>query len=94
MSAIKTERQQLRRAMSNRDVLALAFGTMIGWGWIMLAGKWVEQAGLIGAVVAFIIGAVLCIFVGLAYAELTPALPLAGGNWFFPTAAWAIFLPG
>jgi len=65
------------------DVLALAFGTMIGWGWIMLAGKWVTDSGVFGAILAFAVGAVLCIFVGLTYAELTPALPLAGGEVVF-----------
>ncbi|MDR1136323.1 MAG: APC family permease [Clostridiales Family XIII bacterium] len=78
-----TERQELKRAMSNKDVLALAFGTMIGWGWIMLAGEWVALAGILGAILAFAVGAVLCIFVGLTYAELTPALPLAGGELVF-----------
>ncbi|MDR2088075.1 MAG: APC family permease [Clostridiales Family XIII bacterium] len=77
------ERQELKRAMSNKDVLALAFGTMIGWGWIMLAGQWVALAGIAGAIVAFAVGAALCIFVGLTYAELTPALPLAGGELVF-----------
>jgi amino acid transporter len=65
------------------DVLALAFGTMIGWGWIMLAGSWVASAGVVGAVAAFVLGAILCIFVGMTYAELTPALPLSGGELVF-----------
>jgi amino acid transporter len=69
--------------MGSLDVLALAFGTIIGWGWVILAGGWVADAGVGGAVIAFIIGAVLCIFVGLTYAELTPALPLAGGELVF-----------
>ncbi|MCC8165244.1 MAG: APC family permease [Planctomycetes bacterium] len=77
------ERWELKRALGMKNVLALAFGTMIGWGWIMLAGKWVELAGVAGAILAFVIGAVLCIFVGLTYAELTPALPLAGGELVF-----------
>ncbi len=77
------ERQELKRALSMNDILALAFGTMIGWGWIMLAGRWVAQGGVWGAVLAFGIGAVLCIFVGLTYAEVTPALPLAGGELVF-----------
>ena len=49
MSAKKFERQELKKSLSTKDVLALAFGTMIGWGWIMLAGKWVELAGVWGA---------------------------------------------
>ena len=31
-------RQELQKSLGMKDVLALAFGTMIGWGWIMLAG--------------------------------------------------------
>ncbi|HZK02339.1 MAG TPA: APC family permease [Anaerovoracaceae bacterium] len=77
------ERAELKKVMNLRDVLALAFGTMIGWGWIMLAGEWVSAAGVLGAIIAFAIGAVLCVFVGLTYAELTPALPLAGGELVF-----------
>ncbi|MEG0661853.1 MAG: APC family permease, partial [Anaerovoracaceae bacterium] len=79
----KTERQELKRALSMKDVLALAFGTMIGWGWIMLAGQWVSMGGVVGAILAFAIGAIMCIFVGLTYAELTPALPLSGGELVF-----------
>ena len=77
------QRNELKKALSTKDVLALAFGTMIGWGWIMLAGEWVAHAGVLGAVLAFAIGAVLSIFVGLTYAELTPALPLSGGGLVF-----------
>ncbi len=83
MSKQTGERAELKRVMNLKDVLALAFGTMIGWGWIMLAGEWVAAAGVLGAIGAFLIGAVLCIFVGLTYAELTPALPLAGGELVF-----------
>ena len=37
------------RGFSSLDVLALSFGTMIGWGWIMLSGQWAEKAGMLGA---------------------------------------------
>lgn len=77
------ERHELRKVMGRTDVLALAFGSMVGWGWVMLAGYWIEEAGVIGAIIAFLIGAVMCIFVGMVYAELTPALPLAGGELVF-----------
>jgi APA family basic amino acid/polyamine antiporter len=42
-----------------------------------------SRRGVIGALIAFFIGAVLCILVGLTYAELTAALPLAGGELVF-----------
>ncbi|WP_027399683.1 APC family permease [Anaerovorax odorimutans] len=96
------QRESLSKVLCRRDVLALAFGTMVGWGWVMLTAGWVSSAGVLGAIVAFLIAAVLCLFVGATYAELTPALPLAGGelvfayrglgffwSWF---TAWAICL--
>lgn len=73
------ERQSMAKVMNKGDVLALAFGAMIGWGWVVLAGEWVKQAGWLGATIAFLIGGVMCIFVGLCYAELVPMLPMAGG---------------
>lgn len=76
-------RQELQKSLNMKDVLALAFGTMIGWGWIMLAGSWVGNGGTVGAIMAFLLGGVMAVFVGLTYAELTPALPLAGGELVF-----------
>lgn len=76
-------RQELQRSLNMKDVLALAFGTMIGWGWIMLAGSWVASGGVIGAILAFALGGIMALFVGMTYAELTPALPLAGGELVF-----------
>ena len=76
-------RQELQKSLNMKDVLALAFGTMIGWGWIMLAGSWVGNGGSLGAMIAFAFGGVMAIFVGLTYAELTPALPLSGGELVF-----------
>ncbi len=74
---------KLNRTLSFTDVLVLAFSTMIGWGWVSLTGTWVVQGGALGAAIAFGLGAVLCIFVGLAYCELTPMLPYAGGELVF-----------
>ena len=76
-------RQELQKSLGMKDVLALAFGTMIGWGWIMLAGSWVGNGGSVGAMLAFVLGGIMSVFVGLTYAELTPALPLAGGELVF-----------
>ncbi len=77
------DRKELQKSLNMKDVLALAFGTMIGWGWIMLAGSWVGSGGTMGAILAFALGGVMAIFVGLTYAELTPALPLSGGELVF-----------
>ncbi len=89
--------QKLVKTFSTKDVLALAFGTMIGWGWIMLAGQWAASAGMLGAILAYVIGAILCIFVGMAYAELTPAIPCTGGSVVFSYKAmgyWPAVIAG
>lgn len=72
-----------QRVLGRTDVLSLAFGTMIGWGWVVLSGYWIQEAGMGGSLIAFAIGAGLCIMVGLTYAELTVALPLAGGEMVY-----------
>jgi amino acid transporter len=77
------ERDSLKRVLGRADVLALAFGTMVGWGWVMLTANWIASAGVLGAIIAFLFGGVMCLFVGSTYAELTPALPLAGGELVF-----------
>lgn len=65
--------------MSRLDMFGLAFGAMIGWGWVVFAGDWIRIGGTIGASIAFVIGALMCITVGLVYGEMTSALPVAGG---------------
>ena len=77
------DNHSFQRVLGRTDVLTLAFGTMIGWGWVVLSGLWIHEAGMIGSLIAFAIGAVLCILVGLTYAELTAALPLAGGEMVY-----------
>lgn len=78
---------EFNKVLSRLDVLVLAFGAMIGWGWVVLSGEWINRAGSLGAMIAFLIGGVLVIFVGLTFAELTTALPKAGGEIHFALTA-------
>jgi len=77
------ESNNFKRVLGTKDILALAFGAMIGWGWVILTGSWIQEAGTIGAMIAFGIGGTMIVFVGLAYAELTAALPKSGGAAVF-----------
>lgn len=89
--------EKLKRSFGTKDVFTLAFGTMIGWGWIMLSGQWAASAGMMGAIIAYVVGAVLCVFVGLVYSELTPAIPYTGGSVVFSYKAmgyWPAVLAG
>ncbi len=68
------------RVLGRWDVLAVAFGAMIGFGWIVLTGGFLQDAGSFGSALAFVIGAVIMALVGLTYAELVSAMPQAGGE--------------
>lgn len=75
---------------------------MIGWGWVVTTDIWISQAGSIGAMIAFLIGGLLVVLVGLTYAELSSSLPLVGGELIYSLKAmgrvvsfittWAIIL--
>ena len=79
----KTEDASLLKVLGNWDVLALGFGAMIGFGWVVLTGDWIGSAGTLGAVLAMSAGGVIMAVVGLTYAELTAAMPKAGGEHNF-----------
>ncbi len=80
--------KQLKRVLSTFDATVLGFGAMIGWSWVILAGAWISQAGLGGATLAFVIGAIAITIIGLTYAELASALPYAGGEHAYTDRAF------
>lgn len=99
---METQNSKFERVLGKKDVFSIAFGAMIGWGWVVLAGSWIQKAGTLGAIISFVLGGVLVLFVGLTYAELTSAMPQCGGeqvfslrglgsNWSF-VCTWAIIL--
>lgn len=96
------EEKKLKKVLSKFDLLFLALGAMLGWGWVVLSGTWITSAGSFGAVLAFAIGGFLVICVGLNYAELASAMPRVGGEHEYVhralgesasfVASWAITL--
>jgi basic amino acid/polyamine antiporter, APA family len=81
-------RKTLARSMSYGDYVALGLGTIVGVGWVVLAGDWLVRGGPLGAILGFLIGGLILGAVGLCYAELAPALPLAGGAVAFSYKAF------
>jgi APA family basic amino acid/polyamine antiporter len=99
---MEEKNRELNKVLNTGDVLVTAFGAMIGWGWVVSSGGWIQKAGVVGTMIAFLIGGVMIYFVGLAYAELTTAMPESGGAKVFSQRAfgpigsfictWAIIL--
>jgi len=79
---MKEQRQTGRflKILGRREVLALAFGAMIGWSWVVLTGTWISSAGVLGSIVAFLVGGAGIALIGLTYAELASAPGVAHRN--------------
>ena len=80
VTSTRSAEPSLLKVLGNWDVLALGFGAMIGFGWVVLTGDWIASAGTMGAVLAMVTGGLIMAVVGLTYAELVAAMPKAGGE--------------
>jgi len=62
------------------DLFTLGFGAIVGVGWsITLNNLYINGGGPVAAATGFALGTVLLIPISLCFAELTPAMPVAGG---------------
>ncbi len=82
------ENNNKNKKLNTGDVIVVAFGAMIGWGWVVSSGGWIKQSGIVGTILAFLLGGIMIYFVGLVYAELTTALPENGGAKVFSQHAF------
>ncbi|NDV22311.1 APC family permease [Desulfovibrio sp. JC022] len=97
------EQLELEKSMSPAQVWALALGSIVGWGCFVLPGDmFLPQAGVMGTLIGFGVGAFLICFVAVCYSYMIKYAPVAGGAFayayvgFGPTAAfvcgWALVL--
>ena len=80
----------LQRSIGAAQFFTMSFGCIIGVGWIVALPAWLAQAGPGGAALAFVIGGLAMMLVGLCYAELATALPVTGGEVAY---AYALYGP-
>src|SRR5947209_18193322 len=59
----------LARKLKLHDYFALAFGTMIGTGWLVLMDDWLGRGGPLGAVLGFVLGGLIMLPVGYVYGQ-------------------------
>ena len=50
----------LARKLRLRDYFALAFGSMVGVGWLVVMDDWLARGGPLGAMLGFAIGGLFC----------------------------------
>jgi APA family basic amino acid/polyamine antiporter len=80
---VASEANVPRRVVRPAGFFALSFGSMVGSGWIILLGDWLQRAAPGGALLALLAGGALMALVGCCYAELAARLPRAGGDFLY-----------
>ena len=79
------------------DYFALAFGTMVGTGWLVTMDAILQRGGPLGAILGFTVGALMLLPIGYVYGHLVRAIPDSAGEAayvakFFPP--WVSFATG
>jgi APA family basic amino acid/polyamine antiporter len=70
----------LARNLRLHDYFALAFGTMIGTGWLVLMDDWLGRGGPLGAILGFVFGGIILLPVGYVYGQWVLRLPDAASE--------------
>lgn len=39
------------RVLGAWDILVIAFGAMIGWGWVVSTGTWIQDGGILTVII-------------------------------------------
>ncbi len=89
---MEIERNTLGKVMSFWDYIGLGLGIVIGVGWVVYTGQWLTDGGPLGTIIAFILGGLLLLPIGKTYAELTAAMPIAGGGMAYSYKAFGLFV--
>jgi basic amino acid/polyamine antiporter, APA family len=71
---------KLARKLRLFDFFALAFGVMVGAGWLVVMGDILQRGGPLGAILGFTAGALMLLPVGYVYGQLVRAIPDAAGE--------------
>jgi APA family basic amino acid/polyamine antiporter len=70
----------LARKLRLTDYFTLAFGTMVGVGWLVLMDDWLARGGPLGAALGFALGGLLLLPVGYVYGQWVQRLPDAASE--------------
>jgi amino acid transporter len=70
----------LRRVMRSTEYFTLAFGSIVGVGWMVVLDGWLRRGGPAGAMLGFLIGGLGLIPVVYVYGRLAERIPEAGSE--------------
>jgi basic amino acid/polyamine antiporter, APA family len=70
----------LARKLHATDYFTLAFGTMVGVGWLVVMDDWLQRGGPLGAILGFVLGGAALLPIGYVYGRLVIEIPDAGSE--------------
>jgi basic amino acid/polyamine antiporter, APA family len=79
---------QLAKQLGGVDYFVVGFGAMIGVGWLVVMDDWLGRGGPLGAALAFLIGAIIILPIGVVYGRLVRAMPDAGAEIAYTARAF------
>ncbi|WLV24128.1 APC family permease [Aciduricibacillus chroicocephali] len=79
----KPNRETLDKSLKPHWVWAIALGSSIGWGAFVQPTTWMGEAGPLGVMVGFGIGAVLMMLIAVSYGFLIHKFPVSGGEFAY-----------
>jgi APA family basic amino acid/polyamine antiporter len=87
---------QLSKTLGPWSITAMGIGAIIGAGIFVLTGTAAAQYAGPAIMLSFVLGGIVCAFVGLCYAELSALIPVSGSSYTYTYAtlgelfAWII----
>src|SRR5271157_4671694 len=79
----------LARQLRLTDYFTLAWGTMVGVGWLVVMDDWLLRGGALGALLGFAVGGAVLFPIGWVYGRLVAAMPDAAGEIAYTAAAFS-----
>lgn len=77
------ERVTLKKTLKPHWVWAIALGSSIGWGAFVQPTNWMGEAGPLGVIIGFTIGALLMMLIAVSYGFLIQKYPVSGGEFAY-----------
>jgi APA family basic amino acid/polyamine antiporter len=96
MQSSDSEGHSLSKSLGPLSITAMGIGAIVGAGIFVLTGTAAARYAGPAIILSFVLGGVVCAFVGLCYAELAAMLPVSGSTYSYTYAtlgelfAWII----
>src|SRR5262249_21755396 len=78
----------LRRVLRGTEYFTLAFGSIVGVGWMVLLEDWYRRGGPVGAMLGFLLGGIALGPVAYVYGRLAARIPEAGSEVAYTAAVF------